>query len=79
MYTAILLILLGIPLIVRSLWGAATGIVLICPGLWARIRQEEAMLLEAFGAEYRAYQARTQARTQARYQTRATNKKAPQF
>lgn len=59
MYTALLLWMLGFPLVIRSLWGLALGILLIGPALWLRIREEEAMLLQAFGDEYRAYQAQT--------------------
>lgn len=58
-YTALLLWMLGFPLIIGSLWGLAVGALFIGPALWLRIREEEAMLLQAFGDEYRAYQART--------------------
>jgi protein-S-isoprenylcysteine O-methyltransferase Ste14 len=59
MYTAALLWVVGFPLVIRSGWGALAGILVIGPAIWLRIREEEAMLLEAFGDEYRQYQART--------------------
>lgn len=59
LYTALLLFALGMPLILRSLWGAAAGLLIIVPSLWLRVRQEEALLVEAFGDDYRAYMARS--------------------
>lgn len=58
-YSALLLWMLGFPLVIRSLWGVAAGVLLIGPGLWLRIREEESMLLRVFGDDYRAYQAWT--------------------
>ena len=59
MYTAALLWIAGLPLIVRSLWGFGVGFLLTGVAVGLRIRQEEAILLAAFGDEYRAYRART--------------------
>ena len=59
MYTAALLWVAGFPLLVRSFWGVAVGLLSIGPTVWLRVREEEALLLEAFEDEYRAYQART--------------------
>ncbi len=59
MYTALLLAAIGLPLVARSLWGAAFGLVAAAPALWLRIREEERILLDAFGDEYRDYQSRT--------------------
>jgi len=59
MYTALLLALPALPLLLRSLWGLALSLVLIVPALRLRIREEEAMLLTEFGDEYRSYMART--------------------
>jgi protein-S-isoprenylcysteine O-methyltransferase Ste14 len=59
MYTAALLWVVGFPLVIRSGWGTLVGILFIGPAIWLRIREEEAMLLEAFGDEYRRYQACT--------------------
>ncbi|GAB4480243.1 MAG: hypothetical protein Kow00124_26760 [Anaerolineae bacterium] len=59
MYLALLLVSLGMPLMVRSVWGAAAGIILIIPALWRRIGEEEDRLLQAFGDEYHEYQRRT--------------------
>ncbi len=59
MYTAQLLSLPALPLLLRSLWGLALSLLLIVPALWLRIREEEAILLAEFGDEYRAYMAHT--------------------
>jgi len=59
MYTALLLALPALPLLLRSLWGLALSLLLIVPALWLRIREEEAMLLAELGDEYREYMART--------------------
>ena len=59
MHTAALLWALGLPLVARSLWGMVTAVALIGPALWLRTREEEAMLLEAFGEKYRTYMRRT--------------------
>lgn len=59
MYTALLLALPALPLLLRSLWGLALSLLLVVPALWLRIREEEVMLLAEFGDEYRKYMART--------------------
>jgi protein-S-isoprenylcysteine O-methyltransferase Ste14 len=59
LYTALLLVVLGMPLIVRSLWGVCGGALVIGPALWLRIREEESRLLDAFGDVYRDYQGHT--------------------
>lgn len=56
MYTAGLLWVLGLCLILRSLPGCAAGLLLVGLALRLRIREEEALLVEAFGDEYRSYQ-----------------------
>lgn len=58
-YTGLLLAALGLPLILRSLWGALLALLVIAPLLAVRIRGEEARLRALFGDEYRAYAART--------------------
>ena len=59
MYTAALLWILGLPLVVQSLWGLLASAALALPILWFRIGQEEALLLQAFGDQYAAYQDRS--------------------
>ncbi len=59
MYTAALLWILGLPLVVQSLWGLLASAALALPILWFRIGQEEALLLQAFGDQYTAYQDRS--------------------
>ncbi|HVN68146.1 MAG TPA: isoprenylcysteine carboxylmethyltransferase family protein [Candidatus Binatia bacterium] len=57
-YLGLLLITLGWGLAFRSLAGVALT-VLTVPVIVARIRSEEALLADQFGAEYAAYRART--------------------
>ena len=59
MYTALLLSLPALPLLLRSLLDLALDLLFIGPALWLRIREEEAMLLAEFGDEYLEYIART--------------------
>lgn len=59
MYTATLLWILGLPLVIQSPWGALSSAALVLPILWFRIRQEKALLLQAFGDAYSAYQERS--------------------
>lgn len=56
MYTAGLLWILGLCLILRSPLGFASGLILLGFALGLRIHEEEAMLSEAFAEEYRTYQ-----------------------
>lgn len=56
MYTSGLLWILGLCLLLRSLLGAGLGLVLVGASLWLRIREEEDLLLAAFGDAYRDYQ-----------------------
>jgi len=58
MYLGVLLIVLGLPVYVASLYGFLTGLVLI-PIFLNRIRLEERLLREEFGDRYEAYGART--------------------
>jgi protein-S-isoprenylcysteine O-methyltransferase Ste14 len=57
-YLGLLVMLGGWALAFRSLCGLALA-ALFVPPLIARIRSEEALLAEHFGAEYEAYRART--------------------
>lgn len=59
MYTALLLALPALPLLLRSLWGLALSLVLIVPTLVLRIREEERLLLAVFGDEYQEYMTHT--------------------
>lgn len=59
MYVALFLAAVGMPLILRSLWGAILALLAFVPLLAVRIRWEEARLTDHFGDEYRAYAART--------------------
>ena len=53
-YSGTILVLLGIPLCLASLYGFAT-MVLVIPLFLNRIRIEEELLIEEFGAEYLRY------------------------
>jgi len=53
-YFGTILVFLGIPLILASLYGFVT-MVLVIPLLLNRIRNEEKLLIEEFGAEYERY------------------------
>ncbi|HEV8454217.1 MAG TPA: isoprenylcysteine carboxylmethyltransferase family protein [Gemmatimonadales bacterium] len=55
-YTGLLLALIGTAL-VRGTLAAFAGLVLLVAGVMLKIRQEERLLSEHFGASYRAYQA----------------------
>jgi len=59
MYTAVLLVAAGLPLLLRSSWALLVALVIISPAVWIRIREEEALLADAFGESHRAYQSRT--------------------
>lgn len=58
-YLGILLITLGGPLALASAWGLAAGALAMGVMIVLRVRSEEAVLREAFGAAYDAYAART--------------------
>ncbi|HLE96774.1 MAG TPA: isoprenylcysteine carboxylmethyltransferase family protein [Candidatus Thermoplasmatota archaeon] len=58
-YLGILLIAVGAPLALASAWGMLAGGGAMIAVLVARIREEEALLRDAFGAEYEAYSKRT--------------------
>lgn len=53
-YFGTILVFLGIPLILSSLFGLAT-MALVIPLFLNRIRMEEKLLIEEFGAEYERY------------------------
>ena len=53
-YFGTILVFLGIPLILTSLYGLAT-MALVIPLFLNRIRMEEKLLIEEFGAEYERY------------------------
>ena len=53
-YFGTILVFLGIPLILMSLYGFVT-MVLVIPLFLKRIRIEEKLLIEEFGAEYERY------------------------
>jgi protein-S-isoprenylcysteine O-methyltransferase Ste14 len=53
-YSAILLMLLGSALATGTL-GALLGLPLIGLGIWLKLRQEEALMIQHFPAEYRSY------------------------
>ena len=59
LYTAAFFWSAGLSLLLRSLWGIVVLIVIFVPAVLVRIREEEAMLIEEFGEEYRSYAART--------------------
>jgi protein-S-isoprenylcysteine O-methyltransferase Ste14 len=59
LYTAAFLWSAGLSLLLRSLWGLAVLIVILLPAVLIRIREEEAMLVDEFGDEYRSYASRT--------------------
>jgi protein-S-isoprenylcysteine O-methyltransferase Ste14 len=55
-------ILLLAPVIGLSSWlGTAAALSLFAAGTWLRVRAEESVLAEAFGAEYEAYRKRVPA------------------
>lgn len=56
-YTAILLIVLGVPLVLLSALGFVVGLVLLSVGIAYRIRVEEAALVRRFGDSYERYRA----------------------
>ncbi len=53
-YTGTILVLMGLPLCLSSLYGTAV-MLLIVPLFLNRIRREERLLTEEFGAKYEAY------------------------
>jgi protein-S-isoprenylcysteine O-methyltransferase Ste14 len=59
LYMAAFLWSAGLSLLLRSLWGIAVLVVIFLPAVVIRIREEEAMLTEEFGEEYRGYASRT--------------------
>jgi protein-S-isoprenylcysteine O-methyltransferase Ste14 len=59
LYTAAFLWSAGLSLLLRSRWGIAVLIVIFLPAVIIRIREEEAMLIDEFGDEYRSYASRT--------------------
>ena len=54
LYTGTIMLLLGMPLIFSSWYGFAV-MLLVVPLFVKRIRREEGLLIEEFGAEYEAY------------------------
>jgi protein-S-isoprenylcysteine O-methyltransferase Ste14 len=59
LYTAAFFWSAGLSLLLGSLWGIALLIVIFLPAVVIRIREEEAMLIDEFGEEYRSYASRT--------------------
>ena len=59
LYSAAFLWNVGLSLLLRSLWGMAVLVVIFLPAVVLRIREEEAMLIDEFGEEYRRYASRT--------------------
>ena len=59
LYTAAFLWSAGLSFLLRSLWGIAVLFVILLPVVILRIREEEAMLVDEFGDQYRNYAART--------------------
>lgn len=59
MYAAFYLLALDILLLTDNAWVAGTIVVLLTAVMLMRVRREEAVLLAAFGDDYRAYMART--------------------
>jgi protein-S-isoprenylcysteine O-methyltransferase Ste14 len=59
LYTAAFLWSAGLSLLLGSLWGIAVLITIFLPAVVLRIREEEAMLIDEFGDEYRNYASRT--------------------
>ena len=60
-YFSMMLELLALALILQAGWTALLVAVLFVPALLARVRLEEAALVEKFGEAYRAYQRSTPA------------------
>jgi protein-S-isoprenylcysteine O-methyltransferase Ste14 len=58
MYIALALVVLGLPLILRSTWGLLAGSIVLVPAIWLRIKQEEGILKAAFGKAYEEYESR---------------------
>ncbi|MGE5580304.1 MAG: methyltransferase family protein [Bacillota bacterium] len=58
MYTGLLLVGGGVPLLARSPWGMAAALVLLTPAMVMRIREEEASLMITYGDDYRRYATR---------------------
>ena len=54
LYTGTIMVFLGMPLILSSLYGFVV-MLLVVPLFVKRIRREEGLLIEEFGAEYQAY------------------------
>jgi protein-S-isoprenylcysteine O-methyltransferase Ste14 len=57
-YTALILLFLGLAIFIASA-GAWIGMALIVLSCWIKLRQEEALMLRQFPADYPAYMART--------------------
>ena len=57
-YTAVILLAIGLFLLVESL-GAAIGVAVFALGCWIKLRQEEALMTGQFPDSYPAYMART--------------------
>ncbi len=58
LYTGTIMVLLGMPLCLSSLYGFAV-MLLVVPLFLKRIRMEEGLLMEEFGAEYKRYMERS--------------------
>lgn len=58
-YTALVAWASGQALLLRSLWALAVAWALLAPAVAARVREEESLLAQAFGDDYRRYAART--------------------
>jgi protein-S-isoprenylcysteine O-methyltransferase Ste14 len=59
LYTAAFLWSAGLSLLLRSWWGIVVLIIVFVPAVVIRIQEEEAMLMDEFGDEYRSYASRT--------------------
>lgn len=58
-YTSLFLWGIGLALILPSVWGVITVMILLMIGVYSRILVEEARLLQTFGEEFRMYQEHT--------------------